>query len=520
MPDPLRSAATAVFLLISLGAASVYAANGDQAGAPGTAVESGATAQPTGTTAPKGAAGATGGATDTTGAKGNTGATGGTGGTGSTSAPVCKSTVSGAIAYLDLKSQKVTLPYGTAFAITGGTADVQLGGRALSTLITPQTVNGDYGASDGVTGAIVDSPIGGTTWNVNLGKLTPDSSVTINFHFTGPLASSYVNSVLSQMMADPAFTSATKELATVAHGKPAADQMAAAAVMSQSAASVVTAILKSNGLVPKSPDDLKTALGTAIFNKIGPVYNVNQDIDTLQKPIYHVADTLGLAAADFNKLSAQELADKFRAKAPDYSKVQADSRADAQWQVEQFLKDFDEAAGGLTSGLQGALFTGSASLAVGSDQATDVVCDLQKYAGFDAGALYSFRLSELRSFFLVHIYFGSVSARPGAPPPKHTAGEWLRQRASLAFGMALSDISGSSNSKISGQNAFVYGLGFRLNKYFRITAGGLLYRTTLPAGAGGATSPANGRLRQAFFIGPSIDITGLSALQSIFAKAK
>jgi hypothetical protein len=58
-----------------------------------------------------------------------------------------------------------------------------------------------------------------------------------------------------------------------------------------------------------------------------------------------------------------------------------------------------------------------------------------------------------------------------------------------------------------------------LNKYFRLTAGGLLYRTTLPA-ANGSTSPANASLRQEFFIGPSIDVTALSALQSIFAKAK
>jgi hypothetical protein len=290
--------------------------------------------------------------------------------------------------------------------------------------------------------------------------------------------------------------------------------------MAQSAASVVTAILKSNGLVPKSPDDLKTALGAAIFSKIEPVYNANQRMATLQEPVYNLAGALSLAPADFDKLSPQQLADALRGKAPDYSKVPEASRGDVQDEVGHFLTDFDDAASGLTAGLQGALFTGSASLAVGSDQATDAVCDLQKYAGFDVGALYSFRLSELRSFFVVHIYFGSVSARPGAPPPKQTPAEWLRQRTSLALGMALSDISGSSNSKISGQNAFVYGLGVRLNKYFRITAGGLLYRTTLPAGPGGATSPANGTLRQEFFIGPSIDISGLSALQSIFAKAK
>jgi len=53
--------------------------------------------------------------------------------------------------------------------------------------------------------------------------------------------------------------------------------------------------------------------------------------------------------------------------------------------------------------------------------------------------------------------------------------------------MALKDISGASNSKVSSQNAFVYGLGVRLNKYFRISAGGMLYGPRCPLWA---VSPA------------------------------
>jgi hypothetical protein len=167
----------------------------------------------------------------------------------------------------------------------------------------------------------------------------------------------------------------------------------------------------------------------------------------------------------------------------------------------------------LSDGLQKALFTGSASLAVGSDEASDVVCDLQKYAGFDVGALYSFRLSELRSFAVLNIYFlGPAEFKPGGLLQG-------RQRISLAFGVAIKDISGSTKSKISGENAFVYGLGYRLNKYFRVNVGGMLYRANLPGGSN-STGGANGTLRQEFFIGPSIDVTALSGLQSIFAKAK
>jgi hypothetical protein len=58
-----------------------------------------------------------------------------------------------------------------------------------------------------------------------------------------------------------------------------------------------------------------------------------------------------------------------------------------------------------------------------------------------------------------------------------------------------------------------------LNKYFRLTAGGLLYRATLPI-VPGSSNAANGTLRNEFVFGPSIDVTALPALQTIFAKSK
>ena len=446
----------------------------------------------------------------------------GTNGSGTAAAAACKSTVNGAIAYTDLKSSKVSLPYGTPFAITGGVADVQLAGNALNTLITPQTVAGDYYTSDGVQAAITASPITGTTWNVAIGKLSPDTSVVINFQFTGPLSPAAVQTVLDEMLADPAYKAASDQFVQSALGKAAADQISATALLSQTAATVVTASLKKMGLTAKNPDDLKTALVTTMTNTIAPIFNLNEEKNkSVLKPIFHIAEGVGLPADGLKDFSTQALIEKL--KTIDYSKVSDDKNNQnlVKGIVDQFLNTYKVAVGGLSDGLKTVLLTGSSSLAVGSDQATDVVCDLQKYAGFDVGALYAPRLNELRSFAMVHIYLGPVQLKTGGAPPKPGSGltEWLRQRASLAFGMALKDLSGSTKSKISGENAFVYGLGIRLNKYFRLTAGGLLYRTTLPA-ANGSTSPANASLRQEFFIGPSIDVTALSALQSIFAKAK
>jgi hypothetical protein len=444
-------------------------------------------------------------------------------GTTDSGTSACKSTVNGAIAYADLKSSKVSLPYGTPFVITGGIADVQLAGGALSTLIAPQTVAGDYNASDGVQGAVTASSITGTSWNFNVGKLSPDTSVVINFQFTGPLSPAVVQTVLKEVLADPAYTAASTQFVQSALGRPAAEQIAATTLLSQSAAAVVTAVLKRMGLTPKNPDDLKAALGTTLANTIPPIFNLNGETSSVLNPAFHVAEGVNLSADALKALPTADLVEKL--KTIDYSKTSAKAPADQDTQaqvkgiVDQFLATYQNAVGGLGNGLQAVLFTGSSSLAVGSDQATDVVCDLQKYAGFDVGALYSFRLNELRSFAMVHVYFGPVQLKTGGAPPKSGRGEGLRQRASLAFGMALKDLSGSTQSKISGENAFIYGVGIRLNKYFRLTAGGLLYRTTLPA-ANGSTSPANGSLRHEFFIGPSIDVTALPALQSIFAKAK
>ena len=342
-------------------------------------------------------------------------------------APTVASTQNGTVSYSDLKNHKVSLPYGQPFLVTGDTADVQLAGGPLKNLLATQTVSGNYTDSDGTKGTIPVAAITGTAWNATIGKLAADTSVTIDFQFTGLLDSSLQETVVSEMFGDPAYRAAVSQFVRAAQGKASAAQMAAATLLAQAATEVLTSVLARKGLTPKNPADLKTSLS--------------------------------------------------------------------------------------------AVLTGSSSLAVGNDQQSDEVSDLKKYAGFDVGALYAYRLSELRTFAMVHIYFGTVQLKTDAPPLKPGAGEWLRQRLSLAFGMALKDISGASNSKVSSQNAFVYGLGVRLNKYFRISAGGMLYRTTLPA-VGGVTGAANGTLRHELFIGPSIDVTALSALQSIFAKAK
>jgi hypothetical protein len=164
--------------------------------------------------------------------------------------------------------------------------------------------------SDGTKGTIPVAAITGTAWNATIGKLAADTSVTIDFQFTGLLDSSLQQTVVSEMFADPAYRAAVSQFVRAAQGKASTAQMAAATLLAQVATEVLISVLARKGLTPKNPADLKTSLS--------------------------------------------------------------------------------------------AVLTGSSSLAVGNDQQSDEVSDLKKYAGFDVGALYAYRLSELRTFAMVH----------------------------------------------------------------------------------------------------------------------
>lgn len=133
-----------------------------------------------------------------------------------------------------------------------------------------------------------------------------------------------------------------------------------------------------------------------------------------------------------------------------------------------------------------------------------VTADLQKYAGFDAGAVYVPRLNELRDSLTAHIYlFGPVDLDPNG-----VANVNWKNRLSIAIGATRGEISANANSRIANNQAYLYGVGFRLNKYFRVSAGGLLYRDA---------KPGSGLLNE-LFIGPSIDLTALPGLKQIFAN--
>jgi hypothetical protein len=320
------------------------------------------------------------------------------------------------------------------------------------------------------------------------------------------------HTVTGAMLADPGYKAATTQFISSANGKSAKDQVAAITLLGQSTADVVTSVLNKSGLTPKNPADLKTSLNTAVLANIEPTFNVGEEFPELVNPAYHIADVVGMTAKDFQALTPLLMYQKLKG-VTDFSKAPENVRAGDQIAVQRFLQTYDSTTGGIAAGTKSAQFLASSTLAVGNDSQSAIVADLKKYAGFDVGALYAYRVNDLRSYAMVNIYLGPVSLKTSDEGPASKA------RFSLAFGMAIKDLSGASSSKVSGENAFIYGIGYRLNKYFRLSVGGMLYRTTLPA-VNGTTSPANGSLRNELFIGPSIDVTALPALKSIFAASK
>jgi hypothetical protein len=118
------------------------------------------------------------------------------------------------------------------------------------------------------------------------------------------------------------------------------------------------------------------------------------------------------------------------------------------------------------------------------------------------------RLNEFRAFAMLNIYWGPVELTPAPMGAKPT--DWFKERTSLVIGYSLANISSSHESKIRGNNVWIYGLGFRVNRYFRVSCGGALYR--------GARQDSG--LRNDFYVGPSLDLTAIEYFKRVFAKIK
>ena len=445
--------------------------------------------------------------------------------TGGTASGKTSPSKNSAITYWDLVSgtNNVELPYGASFTITGKTTEVCLkgtptkddagtvscgkGGQLLTDVLTPTSVAGAY-IVDGRETPFASSAISGDAWTLTVGKLDENASVTFRFAFSGQLAQSQAEALIDGLLDSTDYTDNLKE--TIRNATDHPEQAAAlASAFGQTTGALVTASLAKRGLAPQNPADLGKLLFSPTAKAFNDFFNIPSEIDSLR----HLPQPYPGVLAISPQMSAsglhKTLTEKLKADALKDLKTSDPKRAAPfERAAKTFITDYE----GLRDVL-GAAVSANVSVQAGST-ATDITADLKKYAGFDGGALYVPRLQELRGFATVNIYWGSVALHPDRGQKN-----WAQERLSLMLGMAVKDLSGgnANDSKIKSNNAFAYGIGFRLNKYFRLNAGGLVYRTSLPA-VNGIGGTLDNKLRHELFVGPSIDITAIPALQGIFAK--
>lgn len=133
------------------------------------------------------------------------------------------------------------------------------------------------------------------------------------------------------------------------------------------------------------------------------------------------------------------------------------------------------------------------------ESATPVGCqagDICKYFGVDVGALWLPARDELRKVITINIYPGKV----GRSPSEDT----YSKRLSVAVSYDVGDISGNNQSAIRDNHHYSIGIGYRLNRYFRVGTGLSLYRHA-----------DDNDLRRALYLSLSVDLTGFKVIEDL-----
>jgi hypothetical protein len=123
--------------------------------------------------------------------------------------------------------------------------------------------------------------------------------------------------------------------------------------------------------------------------------------------------------------------------------------------------------------------------------------DICKYFGLDVGAHWLPARDELRKVFTVNIYPDKV----GRLPSEQFA-TW--ERLSVAVSYDVGDISGNNQSAIRDNHNYSIGIGYRLNRYFRVGTGLSLYRHA-----------DDNDLRRALYLSLSVDLTGFKVIEDL-----
>lgn len=376
------------------------------------------------------------------------------------------------------KTDRPRIPYGEVVTIHGSIADFDKAGEKYSEWmdLSDLSVTSRIGSTSTTTEARISADH--REWEFDLEALPAKSLLRLDLKAVLRPSQAGAKKVVEKALQDDRFKTAVETFFRAAKEKDAV------------VAEVETKFFNELGVVLKDafPEFLAVSevpirAQPAVRDKLGALLNLRQNLKDLEGVLDVTKET-----------SASQAYEAVKKKKTD---KESDERA-----RRSFVSAYEDATAALNALVESVRQTVTVTHSVPTSSLS--TSDLQKYAGIDYAALYVPNSEELRQFVLANIYWGSVDDLPAALNVKE---RWFQSRISLSVGWCIGDLSNNQNSDIDGNNAFALGIGFRLNKYFRLSAGSMQYR-----------SKADGSLRGDPFFGISIDVTAFDALKGLVSK--
>lgn len=394
--------------------------------------------------------------------------------------------------YSDLSAPGAApIPYGEPINIIGNLTDLKADGVVLSNWISLNKLIVKYSVS-GIAEKTVEGRIDTATgnWDVVLEPLPVSTSLALTIEVQGKLTEKAATRLVDDFLSDSAYAKAVNDFFATTVGKPQDQVQEGLTKFSLRIVDIVYMRIPNflKKIEGDSADQHVAPLATgelfkmqaALVNSKGDIEKLieNKVIPTTKQPWTPSEISTYLTTQDFSSNQKKKIL------SDDFQRNYVTARSAV---LEYVKRDI------------------TARITLRSEVKTSaMVEDLQRYAGIDMGALYAPKPGELRQVLLVNIYFGPVDDQPPSIEwkPSH-----VLKRLSLTVGYDLGDISNNTGSNIDGNNAYVLGLGFRLNKYFRFSVGKFLYRTK-----------SDGDLASDTFYALSADLTAFKALQGLVTK--
>jgi len=398
------------------------------------------------------------------------------------------------------------LAYGETIRIIGNVSDFKIKGESIDKWVTLNQITTKYKIDTGKEKEVlgkVDSETG--DWEIVLEPLPLSSLISLTFKIDGRLSDAGAQLLVLNVLIDKKFDEMVAKFFNETKGKPAILDEPLIAFLQEvkQIAENKKPVYFQQKITPSAKTVIlsaeeKTSIRSIVNmkEKVRDIADEVNDSNIIQSTMapHEVFEFLKLMDSEEVPISVQEIQSKYK----NYLK----QKTNLSKYVDTFVKNYLIATSAIIAQVSQEI---TAEFSMSSEMiASSTTQDIQKYAGVDVGAVYAPRLNEFRKFFIVSIYYGAVDDKP---LEGKGVWEYCRNRFSFSIGWDAGDLSNNTKSDIDGTSAYVAEIGYRLNKYFRIGAGRIFYR-----------SKADGDIKRDTAYSLSVDLMGFKALQGLVAK--